>query len=489
VISNSERVRDRRAGPVTLLVVAAAAGLAALSGISAGGDSKLAVVLPLAAAFGLGLGVLALTRFELYVLVMLACRASIDLAKLSGGGAAGAGGSATATTAGATATRALDPSSILGVLFLLAALLWLAAQRRERGQLPGSGLRAALLWFTAASFVSVVGAARPLTGAVEAVRILTAVTMFVVLEQLIRDWATLRRVLLAAYLSMLFPIAYTLLGFATGGPASEVKGGLTRITGPFSQSNTFGRYLMVMIVFGAAILPYVARRLKLALGGILAVSSVLLLLTYTRTALVGTVVGLLVVGVIQSKRLVLVLVVALACALLLVPQLSSRFTSLASAGGAGPTSNNSLTWRLDYWTQVLPLANENPVTGIGLDQTQFNTDQAKQPHNDFIRAYVETGVVGLLAFLAMLAALLVQGTRAVRASPPRSLGRAIGAGFLGCAVAYVAVSAAANVVSNVVMLWYLFTFAAAAGAVVRLSGAPPAASHDSTTTVRPAAQP
>ncbi|MBV8693438.1 MAG: hypothetical protein JOY57_17400 [Actinobacteria bacterium] len=39
-------------------------------------------------------------------------------------------------------------------------------------------------------------------------------------------------------------------------------------------------------------------------------------------------------------------------------------------------------------------------------------------------------------------------------------------GFLGCAVAFLAVSVVANVISNVVNLWYFFTFAAAASAVV-----------------------
>jgi O-antigen ligase len=176
------------------------------------------------------------------------------------------------------------------------------------------------------------------------------------------------------------------------------------------------------------------------------------------------VIGLVIVGFVQSKRLLLGL---------LVPQLSSRFTSVADLSSAGgqPTGN-SLVWRLNYWTQVLPLANANPLTGIGLDMTQYETDAAKQPHNDFIRAYVEMGLLGLGAYLAMLIALVGLGRRAVRASPPGTLDRGIAVGFLGCAVAFVAVSASANVTSNVASLWYLFAFAAAASAVVRRWQAP-----------------
>ena len=170
----------------------------------------------------------------------------------------------------------------------------------------------------------------------------------------------------------------------------------------------------------------------------------------------------------QSKRLLLGLVVAAFCALLLVPQLSGRFTSVTDLSSTGSQpSGNSLVWRLNYWTEVLPLANANPVTGIGLNMTQYNTDAAKQPHNDFIRAYVEMGLIGLGAYLAVLIALVGLGRRAVRASPSGTFDRGIAAGFLGCAVAFVAVSASANVTSNVVSLWYLFAFAAAASGVVR----------------------
>jgi putative inorganic carbon (HCO3(-)) transporter len=288
-----------------------------------------------------------------------------------------------------------------------------------------------------------------------------------VLEQMMVERAAMRRLLLAAYLSLLLPLGMTAIGFLSGHPRAEAKGDYSRLTGTFSSSNDFGRYLALMIVFGVALHPYVRGRLKLPLRLALLAASGFLLLTYTRTALVGAAIGLVVVGMVQSKRLLLGLLLAGVCALALVPQLSGRFTSLADNSTATGPSGNSLAWRLNYWTEVLPLARSNPVTGIGLNMTQYNTSAAKQPHNDFIRAYVETGLIGFGAYLGMLAALVGLGRRSVRAAPPRSLERGVAAGFLGCAVAFVAVSLTANVISNVVNLWYLFTFAAAASAVTR----------------------
>jgi O-antigen ligase len=468
---------DRRPGlaarALTVLAVLAAAAVAALSGLGAGSNSKLAVVLPLAFAAAAILAVLAFTRFSVFVMVLLVGRASIDLAKLSDGQAAGG-----AEAAG----RGLDPSSLFAVVFLLASAVWLAAQHYRQGALPGSALRRALLVFIAAAAISVPAATNVRAGGLELLRILAAVMMFIVLEQLIVNHAVLRQVLLAAFLSLAFPLAYTLFGFLAGGPASEVKGAFTRITGPFSTSNVFGRYLMLMIIFGVAIYPHLGRALRLALGAALALSAVLLLLTYTRTAIIGTAIGVVLVGLLHSRRLLLGMLVLAVCAVVLVPQLSSRFTQLADSPTtpSDVASRNTLTWRINYWTEVLPLANSSPVTGIGLTSTQFSTDEAKQPHNDFLRAYVETGLLGFGAYLAVLLALLGLGLRAVQVSPARSLDRGVAVGLLGCAVAFVAVSLAANVLSNVVLLWYLFAFAAAASFVVRQHASPDRSSPSQT---------
>src|SRR5438105_713096 len=93
---------------VTFAAVFVAVVLAAASGLAAGEGSKSALVLPLAIGAGLVLGLLALTRFQLYVMVMLVARASLDLAKLSQRTAG--------TTSVGASSRALDPSSILAVL-------------------------------------------------------------------------------------------------------------------------------------------------------------------------------------------------------------------------------------------------------------------------------------------------------------------------------------------------------------------------------------
>jgi O-antigen ligase len=178
---------------------------------------------------------------------------------------------------------------------------------------------------------------------------------------------------------------------------------------------------------------------------------------------------------VQSKRLLAALIIAGFAGLLLVPSLSGRFSDLTQyqskqlAQTGGSNGGNTLAWRLSYWTEVLPLANSNPITGIGLNETKANTSQAKQPHNDFIRAYVETGIVGFVAYVAVLVSLLMLGWRAIKRTKKGSFEQGVGAGFLGCALAFIAVSLVANVTSNVVNLWYFIAFAACAQGIVKIA--------------------
>jgi putative inorganic carbon (HCO3(-)) transporter len=294
--------------------------------------------------------------------------------------------------------------------------------------------------------------------------------MFVILEQLIVDRRMLVKVLYAAYAGLLFPLGYTVVLFLLGNPPSEVKGSFTRISGPFVQSNTFARYLAFMVVFGVAVYPSLERRQKRLMLPVLALSATFLVMTLTRGAILAVVVAIVVMALVQRRKGVLVGFAASALlAVALVPGLGARFAAVGAEQQlpGGPETGNSLEWRLTYWAQVLPLANSSPVTGIGLNMTQYQTSAAKQPHNDFIRAYVEIGVTGFLAYVAMHIFLLRNGILAIRNSIRGTFEHGVATGALGCAVCFLLGSAGANVMSNVVSLWYLMAFSAAGSYIAR----------------------
>ncbi len=77
------------------------------------------------------------------------------------------------------------------------------------------------------------------------------------------------------------------------------------------------------------------------------------------------------------------------------------------------TSGGTLTWRLEGWSELVSSWSENPANwfvgqpfGSGFERVVQGSDVASHPHNFYIETMLRTGVVGLLALLALTAGLL-----------------------------------------------------------------------------------
>lgn len=442
---------DREAPRWTIAAaVALAVALALNTGLGAtGGGARATIILPVAFVGVAALAWVALHRFEWFVLLLLVGRSSLDAVKI--GGASGG---------------ALDPASLLAVLFLVSAGFWLAAQRQADGPLPRTSLHWGFAALLSAETLSVIGSGDAVRSALEVMRMASVAAMFLVVVRLRASGTPRRPILTACLLSTVFPLVYSGFGLLTGNASAEVKGSFTRITSTFQQSNTFSRFLMLQLLLAIAVYRHVSGRARLALGLLIAAGATALVLTYTRSGWMGTAAGLMVVGVLQSRRLLVGVLAVVVVAVVAIPSVSERIGEVAGAPTAtapvaGTNGGDSLDWRFQYWGEVLPLADQNPVTGIGLNMTQSMTDAQKQPHNDFLRAYVEMGLVGLAAYLLFVTSLLRVAVHSVRSARP-GIGRGLAVAFAACAAGYILVSFVANVLGSVVVLWYLATFAALA---------------------------
>lgn len=460
-----------------LLALASLAAL--LSGYGFVSDHKALAVLPIVAVAGLALLLTAVTRFAWFVLLLLATRASTDILKF---GSSDAGNTATNTVSG----RGPDPTTLIGVLFLVCALLWLAATLYSGRQQSVSIVTVMLLGYGAAGALSVIGSNHVQASALQLARLLTAILMFVVLEQLITDRAMLRRVVTACFAALTIPLTVTFVGMATGTAAGEIKGGLTRLTGTFVQSNDYARFLTFLVLFGVAIQPYVKSRAKPYLTGLLCLSGVALVLTLTLGAIGTAFLGVVAIALMQRRtRLVVPLVVASIAAFATVPGLLGRIsasTTTTEIGGA--ETGNSLAWRFEFWSSLLSVNSHNPITGVGLNATQFYSASAKQPHNDYLGAYVETGILGLTMYLGLMAAMLYATGRAVARTEPATFEWGVAVGALVVVMAFAVMSLAANVIQNTANYWCVLAITACACAVGRQGGLPRSAAVDEVT--RPA---
>jgi putative inorganic carbon (HCO3(-)) transporter len=439
-------------GLAVAIAVAVTAAVAAGLG-RAGGGSRADVVLPVVAALGIGLAWLAFTRFDLFVVAILAARASLDALKLGSAGATGGG--------------AFDPAAILSVAFLFAGLLWMSAQSREP-LAPSSPLVKPMAALVAAGTVSVVFSPNAVGAAVDVMKLGTVVVILIVLNQLFVTRQTVRLVLGAAVVSSIVPMAAAAYQFLSG-TGLHASGEFSRVQGTFTHPNPFAIYLTLLIVMGAATLRYVSPVRKLALLLFMAGWGGCLLLTYTRSAWLATVAGVLVVGAYQGKKAIALFGLVLVGVLLLAPSTAARFADLERDQTASGAAGNSLVWRFEYWRQAIEL-NNDPLLGDGLRSVRETTDVAKEPHNDFIRVFVETGVVGLAAYVWLVVRLWRTGKQAI-ANTREGLFHGVAVGFFGCVVAFLLLSLVSNVITQLAILWYFAAFAAAAVAAPRLARA------------------
>ncbi len=449
--------------PDGLLVMAGAMAVIAVSVATAvlytSGSSRSEMILPAAAVGGLGFLALALHRFEWFVLATLAVRTVVDLEK------AGPSSSQVTQVSASPAGGSGLAASALAVLFIIASGLWLLARRRTGRRFPLTGADAALGFFVLACLLSTIGSVNRVATLTEVTRIVAAVLMFVVLERLLVDLAAVQRVLIACYVALIPPVALGLLQSVSGG--SFTSGGVSRIVGTFLHPNTLGFFLSMFMLMSVALYRHVSPRPRMLLGGVVAVCGALLVLTYSRGSWIAFIVGLVIIGLLQSRAVFAWMAAGVIVVLGALPSVVARVTDVASVDTATGAASNSLTWRFQYWFDVIGLNRDNPVTGIGLKGTRYITDQSKAPHNDFLRAYAETGLLGLLAFLLVVAAIVAIARRALRHAQP-GLARGVAVGFTAVLAAYLIESFGANLMSEIVVLWYFYAFAACAAAVARI---------------------
>ncbi|GAA0398404.1 hypothetical protein Acor_34360 [Acrocarpospora corrugata] len=446
-----------RAGAGWIAAFAAAAVLAAYSGITfALGEPRATVVIPVAVALSLALGVIALTRFFVFVLIVLGARASLDATKLAG--------SISASGGGETAASWLDPSSMLGALFIVAGLAWLIAQGPRTGAAPRRFLLAAAVAFLVACVLSMLGSLYLGTSAGEVVRIGAVLVMIFVVERLVdQDPTRVPQLLIAVFAAALLPSLVTIQQLLTGSGLVELNGSL-RPHGTFWHPNALGMFCYVLIVAGVALFPHVENRAKIAIGSVLALTGIALLGSGARGAMIAALAGLVVVGLLQNRRLLVGLGALVVAIVVAVPAVVDRFADLAEIRTEGGLEANSLVWRFDHWGQALELLGLNPVTGTGLGTTRLII--YKEVHNDYLRALVESGLLGLLTYLGLLAALVVTAVLALRATGPvRGLERGCAVAFAGCVAALLVSAVSDNAMTSVVVMWY---FAVFAGIALRL---------------------
>jgi O-antigen ligase len=124
---------------------------------------------------------------------------------------------------------------------------------------------------------------------------------------------------------------------------------------------------------------------------------------------------------------------------------------------------NSFNWRIAQWTDLLQQWQHFPILGYGLGISAHVSANGLYAHNDYVRALVEGGIVGLVTFLLFLGAQAVHLIRLFRQAAPGTGQRELCVVLLAILLAIPVGMITENIWSHTTLFFYWWTLFSVAG--------------------------
>jgi O-antigen ligase len=189
---------------------------------------------------------------------------------------------------------------------------------------------------------------------------------------------------------------------------------VNRAYGTFGHPNVLAFYL-VLAIFAILGMRAARQEERYTHPAMIILLGITLLLTQTRGAWLGLLIGLLYVGIMRYRQALLIGGISLVAVLLLLPVADQALQSVGFDMNRAPIlgpivtrqfDTSSLDWRLDVWKEMDERFFERPLQGFGLGS--FPTlrqlqvfdiyDQGIGAHNDYLRLLIELGCLGVLVY-------------------------------------------------------------------------------------------
>ena len=341
---------------------------------------------------------------------------------------------------------ATSPAVFFGLVVLLIAGVVFARRARQGEQLwPVPGLRTAHLWLLTGYVVALssgwlfYGGAGFANGVREGTRMLSIVASF----WLVSLWAaedTTRYRSGWTYLvfGSLVPAGVGLWQLMTGTGLQDPDG-LMRLQATFSHPNSFGPYLVPWLLLAiSAAAASSAGRWQLVYFAAAVATGTLIVLTYSRTAMLAAILGVGLLPLLQARHLgarflkrVMIAAVCFALVSWFIAgdAIRARFQDIsfgraALEAVAAGESENSFQWRLMNWGQLVALGTEHSIIGHGAGMTMVLNPLVSSvngvpfnAHNDFVRWFFEGGTFGLICYTLYCILLCRWSIRQARRAP------------------------------------------------------------------------
>lgn len=361
----------------------------------------------------------------------------------------------------------INISGILNLLVIFGGLYYILTRKINLFELSVSK---PYLLFITICFISILSAPDRIIALRYCVRFTSYFMLYVVTITALKSKRQIINLVHVVFLSTIIPLSVGFYQMFTGTRYLEA-GGLNRILATFTSAVQYGYYLMIFFPFALLLFLFHSKfkLTKYVYGLICLPLGVSLIQTFTRGAWIGIVIALIIIG-LRYKIVFVLLALILIMSPILFPNILHRLSDLREPV---EEQSSSFSWRVNLWNEALPMIRSKPLMGNGLGSflsrfsLEIGSPIAKGAHNVYLRLAMETGLLGLGAYLWLLFALGKNAIKNYTSVSDRYI-KILNFGFISILVAYVFVCVADNHLEYVSFQWYFWIFAAITEAGKRL---------------------
>lgn len=356
----------------------------------------------------------------------------------------------------------LIPISIIGSLWdeglmalAICYLCWRRMKDRDMKMTRATPVDAYILFFLGVLFFLMCAVSPYMSVAIDGYRaVVQYMLWFFVMIRLIEDdrdfkilYCTL--VVVAAIIGLHGVYQYIIGVEIPAGWVSQTEQSVrTRVFSLTGSPNIMGSFLVLFAPMAAGI-AYYSKKIGVRIAAICAtgVMCLSILFTFSKGAWGGLVVAVLIFALYLDRRLIALMAVGGAGALLFVPSIANRITYLFTSDYAEASARAGRSVRWETGLQLLH--DNNPWVGFGLgrfggavamqNKLIEETEEFKYFYMDnyYLKTLVETGYIGLIAFVILLIGMAVWCLRSIgrtRRTDVHPLAVAMFAGMCGVLV-------------------------------------------------------
>lgn len=283
-------------------------------------------------------------------------------------------------------------------------VIWLFLRRGYTFRVPNVNPLYLLILFSLLSFANSINLYSSVSGFA---KIFTAVMSYVLVYNVVKSEDDAKKMLVVIVLATVIPMLVGYYQFFTESGGKGLEGEMNRVKGTLGLANAYGIYLALSLSAGVMLLLHPRWKInKYLLGAVVVSIIVSSIISLNRGTWIALSTGVLIASLfyIRKIRFRWIVLAAIAMAGVFSNLIIERFQQLHQGGYYA--KQNTLEERIEFWKITIEYVPEHPIIGWGIGTAvpvmQAQSNVTAITHNDYLRLLLETGSLGLGAYLFFL---------------------------------------------------------------------------------------